>query len=693
MKKVLLVGEHPHGISGNSHMLKEIIEQIDTDKYQFAVFACTSIGYPVLSEYMILEGGGNPNDEYGGIQLVNFLDNNKFDIVCFVGLDIWRYTKIYPHLIALKNKDHFIWISIFPYDAINIREDWLPLFTPIDFPCVYSEYGYNLLKDRIPSLTYFRPPFKNHLSKFTPFSPEKRRDIRQKLYQKHGLDDNFIFGFFGNNQIRKDPLRVIKAFFEVKKEFPNCSLYLHTNLNQGVYNIEQHIRDCGGKLGDILIKKQNINYTVESMVEVYNSVDCYVLPSLQEGLSITMLEAMSCGIPVIASYTTAHKELIWGGVGIGVPMTELAYLPVLMSNGSPTFVESRACEYSFLVNAMKSVVNKRDNNDLIDFGLKKVKQWASKVSNINDVLGKEIKYAPVKGKDKINKILFAQHSSAGDVFMTTRCLKDIKKRHKDPPLVYMTQKKYQNIVEGNPYIDEIIDWDDSALKDYKVVYNPHGDRILPGHWGRNSNSILSDFYWKVLMIDKPDDFYIGKKKPSSGIGKFIEELNTPICILHTTGGDPSYRTYKYMKDVHTGLIDDYFTIQVGSKNDYPAGAGLDLRGKLSFQETAWVVSKAKVAVTVDSFVSHLCGALGVSQVCLFGSGNHNVVKPLQVKGSLICKTVNFVSRCKGLGPCSAGVRDCPIHCTGIHSPDSILKDIKYIEDKQFSSFEEVRISG
>ena len=55
------------------------------------------------------------------------------------------------------------------------------------------------------------------------------KDIRQKLYQKHGLEDNFIFGFFGNNQIRKDPLRVIKAFFEVKKEYPNCCPGIHEN--------------------------------------------------------------------------------------------------------------------------------------------------------------------------------------------------------------------------------------------------------------------------------------------------------------------------------------------------------------------------------------------------------------------------------------------------------------------------------
>ena len=134
-----------------------------------------------------------------------------------------------------------------------------------------------------------------------------------------------------------------------------------------------------------------------------------------------------------------------------------------------------------------------------------------------------------------------------------------------------------------------------------------------------------------------------------------------------------------MDDVCKAFRGQYFTIQVGSQNDYSAFADLDLRGKLSFRETAWIVSKARIAVTVDSFISHLCGALGVSQVCLFGSGNANVVQPLQVNGTLIKMEPDYIRQCKGLGPCSAGVRDCPTKCTGVHDPRQILKNLSQIE--------------
>jgi hypothetical protein len=251
----------------------------------------------------------------------------------------------------------------------------------------------------------------------------------------------------------------------------------------------------------------------------------------------------------------------------------------------------------------------------------------------------------------------------------------------------MTQKQYIDILVNNPHIDKLIPWDERNFGEYMFVLNPHGERILPGHWGRNSNSILSDFYWQILMVE-PDDFYIEQKPPEEGIIDEImkERLQSfakvlPICILHTTGGDPEFRTYKYMADIAKELRGKYLTIQIGMKNDYPAGADIDLRGKLSFREAAWTVSRAEIAVTVDSFVSHLCGALGVSQVCLFSSGNYNVVRPNQIRGALLCMVPNYVLDCPGLGPCSASVRDCPTPCTGLHDPKKILEQIKVLEER------------
>ena len=90
MKKLLLVGDHPYGHSGNSHMINACLQQIDLTKYDITVFAAFPVSCPVSSEVRIIEGGNNPYDDFGASQLVSFLNQNKFDVVCFIGLDIDR---------------------------------------------------------------------------------------------------------------------------------------------------------------------------------------------------------------------------------------------------------------------------------------------------------------------------------------------------------------------------------------------------------------------------------------------------------------------------------------------------------------------------------------------------------------------------------------------------------------------------
>lgn len=47
----------------------------------------------------------------------------------------------------------------------------------------------------------------------------------------------------------------------------------------------------------------------------YNLCDIFLIPSRLEGLSLSTLEAMSCGKPVIASNCSSFPELIFDGKG------------------------------------------------------------------------------------------------------------------------------------------------------------------------------------------------------------------------------------------------------------------------------------------------------------------------------------------------------------------------------------------
>lgn len=61
----------------------------------------------------------------------------------------------------------------------------------------------------------------------------------------------------------------------------------------------------------------------ENVFEYYRRANIFVLPSLNEGMSNVMLEALACGLPVVATNTGGTKELLTDGVnGLVVKMKD-----------------------------------------------------------------------------------------------------------------------------------------------------------------------------------------------------------------------------------------------------------------------------------------------------------------------------------------------------------------------------------
>lgn len=81
--------------------------------------------------------------------------------------------------------------------------------------------------------------------------------------------------------------------------------------------LPSHLRIfCTTGIRDIknLPKKKNIiylpNVPYEKMPEVYQQVDALLLPSYREGLSLALLEAMACGLPIIAFNVSSMPEAV-----------------------------------------------------------------------------------------------------------------------------------------------------------------------------------------------------------------------------------------------------------------------------------------------------------------------------------------------------------------------------------------------
>ena len=668
-KKVLFVGEHPNYHSGLGNMMSAVLSQVDTDKYQHAGFCApemvitNDVFDPPAATIMV---ASSPEDSWGHARLIRLLQHVDIDILCFVGLDIWTYQKAWANILQLRDASKFKIVFIFPYDIQDLRLDWARWMADCDLPCVYSQYGMNVLGDHVPNLRYFKPPMLKH-ELFKPLP--KRKALRRKLFPTVP-EDCLILGFVGKNQIRKCPERLLKAYIEAKRENPNIVLYLHMDdIDSGFYNLKQLAIDFGIKSGDLLQKLPG-HYSTEKMASIYNAMDALVNCTLQEGLSWTPLEAMACGTPVIATDTTSQTELVMGAAEM-VPCNDLAFIPVSTESGR-AHIEASAPRVRDIRDAiLKVAADPKLRKEMSKRGIEKARAWLSDMGDINDLLDATLS---IKPKPKIQKVLFAQHSSAGDVLMTTQTFKGIKERHPKLPLVFMTQSIYQDIVKGNPYLDEIVDWDERLLKRYQVVYNPHGEHILSG--GFNSLDVTLHSMYPYFCHVKPDEIFISPTIPDIGIMEGMpvgRDMGDGYIVVHTTGGSLKYRSYPHMDVALKGI--GLPVIQIGGPSDIRCKSDLDLCGKLTWRESAWVMANAEAAVVIDSFLSHLAGAVGTDAVVLYGPAPPRVVGP-KAQG---CKIINLkpdmLKVCANMTHCW-GESSCNSPCIHTISPMTVKKALK-----------------
>jgi glycosyltransferase involved in cell wall biosynthesis len=663
MKKILFVGEHPLAFTGNGGMMNAILSSIDRKRFEVVCYAAEtdSIDPVVLANtrlpYTIIPAGVR-GDIWGTRKLLDVVKRMDFHVLAMIGVDVWRYSDILFELKMVANARGFKWMSIFPYDLQMVRPDWLRFINMVDYPYVYSQYGKALLEGYVPNIQYFRPPLHPY-KLFKRYSEKEKKELRKQIFPA-ASNDLFIFGFVGKNQQRKDPLRLIKAFSLLKRKVPNVSLYLHTDVDRGMFNLRQYCMDVGLGDGDVRGKPQGTVYKNEQMTQIYALMDCLVNCTQQEGLSYTPIESMLCGTPVILSDSTAQKEI--GVEGNLVPCNELNYLPIKGGVGS-VHVETKSCKPEDMALLMEKVAtNEEFRRDLTERCYKKAREWQSGISNINKVLMDITKDAAVVMK-KERVILFVQHSSAGDVLMTTRCFKGLKERHPGMPLWYMTQSKFHDILIDNPYIDRILDWDEGSISKYEVVYTPHSKRILRGNW--NTLDVrLCDLYHLICEVE-PENPMVNPVNPEI-------PLPEEYVVVNSAGASP-YRIYGRMGEVVNDW--DVPIVQIGAVTDPICKGAIDLRGKLSYRNSAWVMKNALAAICIDSFCSHLAGAVNTPSVVLFGPAPPRTTAPHYVdSGDAIFIVPNLIKVCPQLGHCSGVPRvQCKNPCINTIEPLEINK--------------------
>jgi glycosyltransferase involved in cell wall biosynthesis len=121
-----------------------------------------------------------------------------------------------------------------------------------------------------------------------------KAEARERIRKANGLDGCFVMGHVGRFNLQKNHSRLLDIFAELAKAVPEARLALI-----GVGELEQSVKEKAAALGlqdRILFLGQ-----MSDVSEWYQAMDCFVLPSLFEGLPVVGIEAQAAGLPCFFS--------------------------------------------------------------------------------------------------------------------------------------------------------------------------------------------------------------------------------------------------------------------------------------------------------------------------------------------------------------------------------------------------------
>ncbi len=145
-----------------------------------------------------------------------------------------------------------------------------------------------------------------------------RIDARSKLLEKYPALREWerILLFYSRIHPKKGLHLLIEAFSEIAVEHPNCGLLI-AGLRQD-HKHEEEIREqvkSGGLDRQVMI---TTDLSGPSSQFVYKACDAFILPSVQEGFPMAVLESLASGVPVVATDVCRLPEIRSSGAGIVV---------------------------------------------------------------------------------------------------------------------------------------------------------------------------------------------------------------------------------------------------------------------------------------------------------------------------------------------------------------------------------------
>ncbi len=143
--------------------------------------------------------------------------------------------------------------------------------------------------------------------RFSP--PADRAALRQRL----GLPDGILIGCFGRIRHQKGTDVFVDAIMRLAQDNPDVVgivMGRATDKHKGYLQDLKSKVQSAGMAANVLFPPE---VTVDQVPEWYQTLDLFVAPQRWEGFGLTPIEAMSCGVPTVATRVGAFEELVMDG--------------------------------------------------------------------------------------------------------------------------------------------------------------------------------------------------------------------------------------------------------------------------------------------------------------------------------------------------------------------------------------------
>ncbi|MBS4205819.1 glycosyltransferase family 4 protein [Lederbergia citrea] len=150
------------------------------------------------------------------------------------------------------------------------------------------------------------------------FTPVKDKSALRKKY--HYPNDTFLMFYAAEFNKNKNQQILIEALPFIKEQLPTAKLLL-----AGDGPLIDHCKQLAKNLGvEEMVDFLGYRQDVESLLKMS---DIAVASSLREGLPVNIMEAMACGLPIVAVDNRGHRELVFNnqnGFLVGKEAIEIA---------------------------------------------------------------------------------------------------------------------------------------------------------------------------------------------------------------------------------------------------------------------------------------------------------------------------------------------------------------------------------